>query len=101
MFSPRFQETSFKGPVASLLWSDPINPEEYPDMSLEDLETFFFRPNEGRGCVGWLFGHRATNSFLAKNKFITLIRGHEVNISSVKKKTKNKHLKTGPAIWNC
>jgi len=74
----RFQETSFKGPVASLLWSDPINPEEYPDMSLEDLETFFFRPNEGRGCVGWLFGHRATNSFLAKNKFITLIRGHEV-----------------------
>jgi serine/threonine-protein phosphatase 2B catalytic subunit len=74
----RFQETPFKGPVASLLWSDPISPEEYPDMTPEDLETFFFRPNEGRGCVGWLFGHRATNAFLSKNNFITLIRGHEV-----------------------
>ena len=47
-------------------------------MSQNDLETFFFRPNEGRGCVGWLYGHRATNTFLAKNNFITLIRGHEV-----------------------
>ena len=47
-------------------------------MTQEDLETFFFRPNEGRGCVGWLFGHRATNTFLSKNNFITLIRGHEV-----------------------
>jgi len=74
----RFQETPFKGPVASLLWSDPISPEEYPDMSPTDLETFFFRPNEGRGSVGWLFGHRATSAFLTKNNCITLIRGHEV-----------------------
>jgi serine/threonine-protein phosphatase 2B catalytic subunit len=43
-----------------------------------DLETFFFRPNEGRGSVGWLFGHRAVNAFLSKNKCVTLIRGHEV-----------------------
>jgi serine/threonine-protein phosphatase 2B catalytic subunit len=60
------------------LWSDPINPEEYPDMTLFDLQTFHFRPNEGRGSVGWLFGQRAVNAFLSKNKCVTLVRGHEV-----------------------
>ena len=74
----RFGEVEYKGPICSLLWSDPINAEEYPDMSPQDLRSFFFRHNEGRGGVGWLFGARATKSFLARNGFISIVRAHEV-----------------------
>lgn len=73
----RFTEPPESGPFCDLLWSDPIDIDEYPQMSDADYETFDFLPNDARG-VGWIFGKTALATFLAVNNLECLVRAHEV-----------------------
>lgn len=73
----RFQEPPETGPFCDLLWSDPIDIDEYPHMSDAEYNTFDFLANDARG-VGWIFGRTALNRFLTDNKLECLIRAHEV-----------------------
>ena len=73
----RFQEPPESGPFCDLLWSDPIDFEEYPHMSEKEFNTFDFLPNDARG-VGWIYGKTALKKFLKRNDLVCLVRAHEV-----------------------
>ena len=73
----RFQEPPESGPFCDLLWSDPIDKEEYPQMTDEAFDTFDFLSNDARG-VGWIFGKTALRRFLDANGLTCLVRAHEV-----------------------
>eukprot|EP00010_Vexillifera_abyssalis_P006265 CAMPEP_0201545192 /NCGR_PEP_ID=MMETSP0173_2-20130828/1730_1 /ASSEMBLY_ACC=CAM_ASM_000268 /TAXON_ID=218659 /ORGANISM="Vexillifera sp., Strain DIVA3 564/2" /LENGTH=486 /DNA_ID=CAMNT_0047953525 /DNA_START=150 /DNA_END=1610 /DNA_ORIENTATION=+ len=73
----RFQEPPETGVFCDLLWSDPIDIEEFPHMTDHEYNTFDFLPNNARG-VGWIYGRAALEKFLSQNSLNTLVRAHEV-----------------------
>ena len=64
-----------------MLWSDPINGEDYGAMSAEEKSLFVsdsmgWLENESRGC-SHVFGVQPLKRFLADNELRGIIRGHE------------------------
>lgn len=72
----RFKEPPISGILCDMLWSDPV---DRPDGSQEQE----FMANDQRGC-SYYYGSKALNNFLTKNKLLSLIRGHEVQIEGFK-----------------
>jgi diadenosine tetraphosphatase ApaH/serine/threonine PP2A family protein phosphatase len=73
----RFHEPPQIGAFCEVLWTDPITEDDYPHMSLQELEQLEYMENKPRG-IGCVFGRKALQAFLDNNKFDCLVRGHEV-----------------------
>lgn len=77
----RFNEPPRQGLFCDVLWSDPIandtgsSPEKY-------------KSNEVRGC-SYFFNSAAVNTFLKRNKLLTVIRAHEAQLEGYKMHTWN------------
>lgn len=77
----RFNEPPRQGLFCDLLWADPIandtgsSPEKY-------------KSNEVRGC-SYFFNSTAVNTFLKRNKLLTVIRAHEAQLEGYKMHTWN------------
>ena len=77
----RFNEPPRQGLFCDVLWSDPIandtgsSPEKY-------------KSNEVRGC-SYFFSSTAANTFLKRNKLLTIIRAHEAQLEGYKMHTWN------------
>lgn len=77
----RFSEPPRQGLFCDVLWSDPVandtgtSPEKY-------------RSNEVRGC-SYFFNSSAVNTFLKRNKLLTVIRAHEAQLEGYKMHTWN------------
>lgn len=72
----RVSEPPRSGLFCDLLWSDPVDND-----SGQCSEKF--KSNEIRGC-SYYYGVAAVNSFLKKNKLLSVIRAHEVQIDGYK-----------------
>lgn len=72
----RFLEPPQGGLVCDLLWSDPV------DNETGECEEKF-KSNEVRGC-SYFFGKNAVSTFLKRNKLLSLIRAHEVQLEGYK-----------------
>ncbi|OMJ86872.1 hypothetical protein SteCoe_11505 [Stentor coeruleus] len=72
----RVTEPPRSGLFCDLLWSDPVDND-----SGQCSEKF--KSNEVRGC-SFYYGVAAVNSFLKKNKLLSVIRAHEVQIDGYK-----------------
>ena len=72
----RFLEPPQGGLVCDLLWSDPV------DNDSGDCEDKF-KVNEVRGC-SYFFGKSAVSNFLKRNKLLSIIRAHEVQLEGYK-----------------
>lgn len=72
----RFQETPRLGIYCDLLWSDPVDSEngQSPDQ---------YKNNEVRGC-SFYYNVRAVNSFLKRNRLLSIIRAHEAQLDGYK-----------------
>jgi serine/threonine-protein phosphatase 2B catalytic subunit len=77
----RFNEPPRQGLFCDVLWSDPVaneagsSPEKY-------------KSNEVRGC-SYFFNANAVNTFLKRNKLLTVIRAHEAQLEGYKMHTWN------------
>ena len=65
----RFQEPPRAGLYCDLLWSDPVEAEN--GKARERYKT-----NETRGC-SFIFNVDACNTFLKRNKLLSIVRAHE------------------------
>ena len=72
----RLVEPPRSGLFCDLLWSDPIDNDS-------GLLPEKFKPNEVRGC-SYSYGSTAVNAFLKKNKLLSILRAHEVQIDGYK-----------------
>lgn len=72
----RFVEPPKSGLLCDVLWADPVE----NDTGLLEKD---FIPNETRGC-SYIFGLKAADTFLRKNKLLSVIRGHESQIDGYK-----------------
>ena len=72
----RFSEPPSKGLLCDILWSDPID----NDTGACDEQ---YTVNAARGC-SYYFGLSAANTFLKRNKLLTIIRAHEVQVEGYK-----------------
>lgn len=62
--------------ISDILWADPV------DSKCGELPALFV-PNNQRGC-SYKFGVKALTSFLTRNKLLSVIRGHEVQLEGFK-----------------
>jgi serine/threonine-protein phosphatase 2B catalytic subunit len=72
----RFREPPKSGIFCDILWADPV-----PDDEAVSSEPFTH--NSTRGC-SYLYGSSAVTSFLKRNKLISVIRAHEVQLDGYK-----------------
>ena len=72
----RFTEPPTDGAFCDILWADPI--EKDVDALVTD-----WAPNRTRGC-SFVFGAKAAIPFLNCNNYLTVIRGHEVQLDGFK-----------------
>ena len=72
----RFTEPPSHGLLCDILWSDPV------DNDNGDCDEKY-KINTARGC-GYYFGLNAVNTFLKRNKLLTIIRAHEVHVEGYK-----------------
>jgi len=79
----RFREPPSSGPMCDLLWSDPVEEEEYIPGLRDD-----FIPNVHRGC-SYSFSFDAVCKFAERNNLLCVIRAHEVQDSGYKMMRKN------------
>ena len=77
----RFSEPPRQGLLCDLLWSDPIG----NDTGASNEK---YKVNEVRGC-SYFFSATAANTFLKKNKLLTIIRAHEAQLEGYKMHTWN------------
>jgi serine/threonine-protein phosphatase 2B catalytic subunit len=72
----RVSEPPRTGLYCDLLWADPVEAAngKTPDR---------YRANETRGC-SYLFNVDAANTFLKKNKLLSIIRAHEAQLDGYK-----------------
>ena len=77
----RFSEPPRQGLLCDLLWSDPIG----NDTGASNEK---YKANEVRGC-SYFFSATAANTFLKKNKLLTIIRAHEAQLEGYKMHTWN------------
>lgn len=66
----RAQEPPKSGLMCDLLWTDPTE-----DFGTEESKEDFV-PNRARGC-GYRYSYMAVCKFLAENRLLSIIRGHE------------------------
>lgn len=77
----RYIEPPSSGLICDILWSDPVD-----DSTGEINEKF--QVNDNRGC-SYYFGNKALSEFLKRNKLLTIIRAHEVQLEGYKMHTWN------------
>ncbi|OMJ88575.1 hypothetical protein SteCoe_9437 [Stentor coeruleus] len=77
----RFTEPPRQGLFCDMLWSDPVANDTgaSPDK---------YKVNEVRGC-SYFFNVNAVNTFLKRNKLLTVIRAHEAQLEGYKMHTWN------------
>lgn len=72
----RVTEPPRSGLFCDLLWSDPIDNDS-------GLCPENFKPNDVRGC-SFFYGSTVVSAFLKKNKLLSVLRAHEVQIDGYK-----------------
>jgi serine/threonine-protein phosphatase 2B catalytic subunit len=72
----RFDEPPKEGPLCDVLWADPVDKDA-------DALKIEWEPNTTRGC-SFIFGAKAAIPFLNRNNYLTVIRGHEVQLEGFK-----------------
>jgi serine/threonine-protein phosphatase 2B catalytic subunit len=80
----RFKEPPKNGLMCDILWSDPIEKDE-------DAKNVLYMPNSARNC-SYIFGAKATKTFLEKNKFLSIVRAHETQLEGFKMHKWNKDI---------
>lgn len=72
----RVSEPPRSGLFCDLLWSDPVDNDsgQCPER---------YKENEVRGC-SYLYGSSAVNTFLRRNRLLSILRAHEVQIDGYK-----------------
>ena len=77
----RFSEPPRQGLCCDLLWADPV-------VSDSGAGQEKYKVNEVRGC-SYFFNVAAVNTFLKRNKLLTVIRAHEAQLEGYKMHTWN------------
>ena len=77
----RYGEPPRQGILCDLLWSDPVANDT-------GSGTEKYKSNEVRGC-SYFFNASAVNTFLKRNKLLTVIRAHEAQLEGYKMHTWN------------
>ena len=72
----RFEEPPKDGAFCDILWADPAERDS-------DALAMDWAPNKTRGC-SFVFGAKAAIPFLNRNNYLTVIRGHEVQLEGFK-----------------